>query len=76
MVDPHLLHMMMGMMTVFGTIALILTVVWMIPFWFIFKKAGFTPWLSLLLLLPLVNLVMLYVLAFTEWRVVPIAPQG
>jgi hypothetical protein len=42
-----------------------------IPFWQIFKKAGMTPGLSLLMALPLVNLVMLYVLAFSEWRVVP-----
>lgn len=31
------------------------------PFWKIFKKAGFSPALSLLMLLPIVNLIMLYV---------------
>ena len=46
----------------------------MIPFWFICKKAGFSPWLSLLDIIPLGNLVLLYVLAFAEWKVVP-APQ-
>ena len=38
-----------------------------IPYWRIFRKAGFEPLLSLLLFVPLVNLVMLYYLAFAEW---------
>ena len=38
-----------------------------LPFWQIFKKAGFSPWLSLLMLVPLVNLFMLYFLAFAAW---------
>ena len=38
-----------------------------IPFWQIFKKAGFTPWLSLLMAVPLVNFVSLYFLAFAPW---------
>jgi hypothetical protein len=29
------------------------------PYWVIFRKAGFSPWLSLLILIPLVNLVVL-----------------
>ncbi|MFP5227438.1 MAG: hypothetical protein ACLGXA_07385 [Acidobacteriota bacterium] len=73
MMDQHSLNMMMGMMSIFGVFIVIGTLLYMIPFWFIFKKAGFSPWLCLLLLLPLVNIVMLYVLAFTEWKVVPIA---
>jgi hypothetical protein len=71
--DQHNLNMMMGMMSVFGFIALIGAAIYIVPFWFIFKKAGFSPWLCLLLLLPLVNIVILYVLAFTEWKVVPVA---
>jgi hypothetical protein len=73
MMDQHTMNMMMGMMSVFGFIALIMTAIYIIPFWFIFKKAGFSPWLCILLILPLVNIVMLYVLAFSEWKVVPIA---
>jgi len=72
--DQHTMNMMMGMMSVFGVIALIGAAIYIIPFWFIFKKAGFSPWLCILLILPLVNIVMLYVLAFSEWRVVPVAP--
>ena len=45
-----------------------------IPFWFICKKAGFSPWLSLLNIIPLGNLILIYVLAFAEWKVVPV-PQ-
>lgn len=71
--DPHMLHMMMGMMSVFGVFIVIGMLIYIVPFWFIFKKAGFSPVLSLLLIIPLVNLVMLYVLAFSEWKVVPVA---
>ena len=47
----------------------------MIPCWFILKKAGFSPWLALLCIVPsLGTLVLLYVLAFAEWKVVPV-PQ-
>ena len=37
------------------------------PFWRIFKKAGFSPWLSLLTMIPLVNLFVLYYVAFARW---------
>jgi hypothetical protein len=45
-----------------------------IPFWFILKKAGFSAWLSLINLVPFGTLILLYVLAFAEWKVIP-APQ-
>jgi hypothetical protein len=45
-----------------------------IPYWVIFKKAGFSPFLSLLMLLPVVGIVVLFVVAFSDWKVVP-APQ-
>src|ERR1700761_1382159 len=45
----------------------------LIPYWFIFKKAGFSPLLTLLMVVPLVNLFMLYYLAFAQWKVVPAA---
>ncbi len=38
-----------------------------VPFWFIFGKAGFSKWLSLLMLIPVLNLVALYYLAFADW---------
>ena len=39
----------------------------LIPYWKIFGKAGFSPWLSLLMFLPLVNIGLLYFLAFSDW---------
>lgn len=44
------------------------------PFWFILKKAGFSPWLSFINIVPFGTLILLYVLAFAEWKVIP-APQ-
>ena len=38
-----------------------------IPFWKIYAKAGFSKWLSLLMIVPLVNLIVLYVVAFSTW---------
>lgn len=55
-------------------IMLIAMVVAIIPYWFIFKKAGFAPLLSLLMMVPLANIIILYVVAFSQWKVVP-APQ-
>jgi hypothetical protein len=40
-------------------------VVW--PFWRIFSKAGFTGWLAIGMLFPLVNLILLFYLGFAEW---------
>ena len=37
------------------------------PFWQIFKKAGFSPWLSLLTVIPVVGLFTLYYVAFARW---------
>ncbi len=42
-----------------------------IPFWQIFKKAGMAAPLSLLMIVPLLNLIVLYILAFSRWKVVP-----
>ena len=38
-----------------------------VPFWFIFKKVGHPPWLGLLMVVPIVNLAMLYFLALSDW---------
>jgi len=38
-----------------------------VPFWKIFPRAGWSPWFSLLMAVPLVNFVMLYILAFKVW---------
>jgi hypothetical protein len=45
----------------------IVTVICVLPFWWIFGKAGLAKGLSLLMLVPLVNIGLLYYLAFTDW---------
>jgi hypothetical protein len=56
-------------------IILICLAIVIVPFWFILKKAGFSPWLSLIYIVPFGNLFLYYFLAFADWKVVP-APQG
>jgi len=46
---------------------LVMAAVVILPFWFIFSKAGHSKWLSLLMVVPLVNLILLYFLAFSQW---------
>jgi hypothetical protein len=71
-IDPHLAYLI----PLFGIMALVGMAIVLIPLWQICKKAGFSPWLSLLVLLyPVGGLILLYVLAFARWKVVPIA-QG
>ena len=67
-------HIVVAMMAILPLIILIGLAIIIIPFWFICKKAGFSPWLSLLNIIPFGNLILIYVLAFAEWRVIP-APQ-
>ena len=38
-----------------------------LPFWFICRKAGFHSALSLLMLVPVGNIILPFVLAFSEW---------
>ena len=68
-------RMMMMMVPILFILFIVGVALVMIPCWFILKKAGFSPWLALLCLFPtLGTLVLLYVLAFAEWKVVP-APR-
>ena len=38
-----------------------------IPLWRIMQRAGFSPWLSLLALVPVVNVIALWLFAFGRW---------
>ena len=58
---PELL--VIGILLVFGGIVVIL------PFWMIFSKAGFSGWMSLTQIIPIVNVVALFYLAFAEWPI-------
>ena len=55
-------------------VALVAFLIVVIPYWKIFGKAGFPRALSLLMLVPLVNLIVLYVVAFSQWRIPPPRP--
>lgn len=73
--NPDVLRFMTLMVPILILVYVLMIAVVMVPCWFILKKAGFSPWLSLLCLLPsLGTLVLLYVIAFAEWKVVP-APK-
>lgn len=45
-------------------VAILITVV---PFWKIFPRAGWPAPLSILMIIPLLNVVLLFVLAFKRW---------
>lgn len=66
----------MAILPLIGLMVLVMLAIVILPFWFICKKAGFSPWLSLINIIPLGNLVILYVLAFAEWKVVPVQPTA
>lgn len=63
-----------AMMAIIPIIILVCLAIILVPFWFICKKAGLSPWLTLINLLPFGTLILLYVLAFSEWKVVPAPP--
>jgi hypothetical protein len=69
-------QMVVAMMAILPIIILIGLAIIIIPFWFICKKAGFSPWLTLLNIVPMGNLVLIYILAFAEWKVVPAPPPA
>jgi hypothetical protein len=63
---------MMGNMPMdMGPFGIIMCLIFMIliipPFWSLFSKAGYSKWLSLIMVVPIVNIVMLYFLAFSTW---------
>ena len=70
--DPaQVAHMMAIMGPLIVGFGLLFAVLLVIPYWQIFKKAGFPAPLALLMFLPLVNFIILYVVAFSRWKVVP-----
>jgi len=76
--NPEMIQkMVVAMMAIIPIIILITIVIVMLPCWFILKKAGFSPWLCLLCLIPsLGTLVLLYILAFADWKVIPAPIAG
>lgn len=69
--DPNQMQAMHAMFAVLPFFMVVIAIIMVIPYWMIYKKAGFSPWLAILMIVPLVNLVLLYVVAFSQWKVVP-----
>lgn len=42
--------------------------IYVIPYWIIFRKAGFAPALSLLMVIPGVKIIVLFIIAFSDWK--------
>lgn len=61
-----IIRIVAGLLAIFVVLPIIV-----IPYWRIFSKAGFAGALSLLMVVPLVNLIILYVVAFSEWKMKP-----
>jgi hypothetical protein len=60
--------MMQDGMSGFGPLwMLLISAIVVLPFWRICIKAGYSGWLSLLVLVPVANVVFVYFLGFSEW---------
>jgi branched-subunit amino acid transport protein AzlD len=57
---------MSGVILIAVLVSLLFTI---LVYFMIFKRTGMNPWLSLLMLVPIANFVMLIILAFTEWPI-------
>jgi len=74
-IDPEQAkHIAMMFLAILPVIILVGYIIVIVPFWFICKKAGFSPWLSLINVIPLGGIILVYVLAFAEWKVTPVPP--
>jgi hypothetical protein len=75
--DPTVIrNLMAAMFLVMPIIIVMVLAIVIVPFWFICKKAGFSPWLAFLNVIPFGHLILLYVLAFSEWKVTPVPQVG
>jgi len=69
-------RMVIAILTILPVLILAGLAVVIVPFWFICKKAGLSPWLSLLNIIPLGNIILIYMLAFMDWKVMPLPPPA
>jgi hypothetical protein len=54
-----------------GILAICVIPLLVIPYWKIFSRAGFPGVLSLAMIVPLANLIVLYYVAFARWNIKP-----
>ena len=50
-----------------GDLGVLIGLLAIVPMWKLLKRTGHSPWMSLFALLPIVNIVLLYVFAFKSW---------
>lgn len=50
-------------------VILLVLVAFIFPWWRILKKTGNSPWLALLIFVPLANVILLFWLGFSEWPI-------
>ncbi len=50
-----------------GLWMLVIAIVVVIPVWRLCQRLGYPGWMGILILVPMVNLILLYVIAFGEW---------
>ena len=65
-------------MGTFSIWTVLLILVMVLPVWFFAlaaKKAGYAPWWALIGLVPLLNVVALYLFAYKEWPALSTAPH-
>ena len=55
------------LLIIFMVVSMVVLVVW--PFWRIFDKAGYPGVMSLLMIVPVLNVIALFFLAFAQWPV-------
>lgn len=67
--NPRSMAIVLILIAVVAIVALAVTI---LPSWHICKKAGFSPWLSFLHILPFGSLIYLYIVAFSTWKVIPV----
>jgi uncharacterized membrane protein YhaH (DUF805 family) len=68
--------MIAGMMGMFLLVGLVFTAFFIFLFWRILTKAGLSGPLALLILIPGIGyIIVLCILAFSDWQVVPAPPQ-
>jgi cell division protease FtsH len=71
-IKPEQSNVLLPLLINVGPFVLVLMALLLVaPFWVIFKKAGFQPILSVLMMVPFVNLILLYIFAFREWKSAP-----
>ncbi|KQS55545.1 hypothetical protein ASG17_05565 [Brevundimonas sp. Leaf363] len=57
----------MGSMSIWHWLIILITLAPMFPIGQVLKKAGFSPWWALLYMVPIFNLVALFVFAYSKW---------